>query len=138
FQPVPDAPQPAATPTQRLLQIRALARRFTVEDDFQRKSWQPLRMLATPLLRYGKPDSDPIDGALLGYVLTTDPEAILMLEARAQGGQPRWHYAWAPMTIYPLRALLDGREVWLTSHRGSDALRGVNDPFHVRRFEPED
>lgn len=138
FRAIPDAPAPAATAGQRLVQIRALARRFSVEDDFQRRSFQPLRMLATPLLRYGKAGADPVDGVLLGYVLTTDPEAFLVLEARADGPTTRWHYAFAPMTVYELRGMLDGREVWSVPRRQTSESRDVDAPFHVRLFEPED
>lgn len=138
FADIPGAPTPAATPEQRLAQIRALARRFTIDDNFQRKSWQRLRMLARPLLRYGDPEGEPIDGALLGYVLTTDPEAFLMLEARADGGMTRWRYALARMTTYPLRARLDAQAVWSVDYLSSNDARSALDPFHVRRFNPED
>ena len=73
------APTPAATPEQRLRQMHALVREVTVEDHFRRESWQTLRMLSKPFARYGKPGSAR---ALFAYVLTTDPEAYLMLEAR--------------------------------------------------------
>ena len=35
------------------------------------------------------------------YVLTTDPEAYLMLEAREEKGGPAWHDAFAPFTVSP-------------------------------------
>ncbi|MEJ7636493.1 MAG: hypothetical protein WKF75_00510 [Singulisphaera sp.] len=65
LRPVPEAPKPAATAEQRLLQMRALARQFSAEDYFKDKSWNTLRLLSRPLARYGKPGSDLVDGALL-------------------------------------------------------------------------
>lgn len=112
FRPVPDAPKPAGTAEQRLLQMRALTREFKVEDNFQRESWQGLRLLPKPFARYGKADSGVLDGALFCYVLTTDPEAYLMLEARVGDQGPEWVYAFAPSTSYPLRASCKGKPVW--------------------------
>jgi hypothetical protein len=112
FRPIPDAPKPASTPEQRLGQMRALAREFTVEDDFQRKSFQKLRLLPTPFARYGKPGTAVADGVLFCFVLTTDPEAYLILEAREGKAGPEWHYAFAPSTTYPLRASRKGVILW--------------------------
>lgn len=112
FRPIPDAPKPAANPGARLAQMRDLSRDFAVEDKFQRGDWQKLRPLAKPFARYGKPDGAVTDGALFCLVLTTDPEAYLMIEARAGADGPAWHYALAPSTGYPLRASWKGRPVW--------------------------
>ena len=35
-----------------------------------------------PLLRYAAPDSGVIDGAVFAFAEATDPEALLILEAR--------------------------------------------------------
>jgi hypothetical protein len=112
FKPVPDGPAPAGTAEERLRQMHAITRNFTVEDQFRSQSWQPLRLLAKPCARYGKPGSSIIDGALFAYVLTTDPEVFLMLEARADQGEPRWHYAFAPMTVFAVKGSWKGKEVW--------------------------
>jgi hypothetical protein len=133
LKPIPGAPRPADTPEQRLRQMHALTQEFTVEDDFRRQSWQTLRKLAKPFARYGKPGSAVTDGALFTYVLTTDPEVYLMLEARAGSSGLEWHYAFAPMTVYPVRGSWKGTEVWSLPYRGQTA----NDPdesFHLRPF----
>jgi hypothetical protein len=135
LKPVPGAPRPAQTPEQRLVQMRALSREFTVEDNFQHKAWQPLRQLTKPFARYGKPGSDVIDGALFCYVLTTDPEVYLMLEARQGKDGPEWQYAFAPMTTYAARSSWKGREVWSLGYRWSGSLH-PNDPFYVREHRP--
>ena len=132
FKPAPGAPKPAETPEQRLRQMQALAREFSAEDFFRQESWQPLRMLTKPFARYGKPDNKATDGALFAYVLTTDPEALLMLEVRAGKDGPEWHYAFAPMTIYGLKASCKGRQVWEIPGRWSGGSK-QDQPFHVRQ-----
>ena len=42
----------------------------------------------------------------------TDPEVILLLEARQLEGRRAWFYALAPFTDYGLSVTLDGTEVW--------------------------
>jgi hypothetical protein len=127
FKPLPGAPTPGATPEVRLAQMRELARRFKLEDDFQFEGWQPLRLLPKLFARYGKDHAPALDGALFAYVLTTDPEAYLMLEARPGKPAPEWHYAFARSTGYPLKASWEGEVVW---ERGRDGfLHSVRNPF---------
>jgi hypothetical protein len=136
LKPFPGAPKPAPTPEQRLVQMRALSREVTAEDHFRRLSWQPLRMLSKPFARYGQADSSPIDGALFAYVLTTDPEVYLILEARSGGDGPAWYFGFAPSTIYPLRAKLKGVEVWSLPYRPQPVSRDPTQTFHVHLFKP--
>jgi hypothetical protein len=120
FKPVPDAPKPGATPEQRLRQMRAIAERFSADDHFETKAWNSLRLLTKPLARYGKAGTKVEDGALFGFVLAADPEVFLMLEARTGKEGLEWQYALAPMTCYPVKGWLKGkddgstkgREVW--------------------------
>jgi hypothetical protein len=112
FRPIPDAPSPAATAGERLRQMRALTREFTAEDDFEQKSWQPLRLLPKPFARYGREGAAVIDGALFSFALATDPEVYLMLEARLDKDVPVWQYAFARSTFYPVRASWKVKPVW--------------------------
>ena len=48
--------------------MRTLVEEFGAQDNFQDKSWQRLRLLAKPLVRYGNPGANPLDGALYGFV----------------------------------------------------------------------
>jgi hypothetical protein len=131
FRPVPDAPQPAEQADQRLRQMHAMTREFSAEDQFRFGSWQPLRLLSKPLARYGKPDSAVFDGALFAYMLTTDPEVFLLIEARAGTDGPKWQYAFAPMSVYGLRGLCKGKEVWSVDFRPSGEPAGT---FYLRWF----
>jgi hypothetical protein len=92
--------------------MRQMTRTFAVEDKFQGKSLQALRLLSKPFARYDSPKSGVRDGALFCYVLTTDPEAYLILEAREEKGGSAWHYAFAPSTVFPLKASFEGKTVW--------------------------
>lgn len=106
--------KPAATPQLRLVQMRRLAEKFTVEDEFgwDKKELNQLRLLTTPVYSYGKPDEKVIDGAVFVYALATDPEAVLMLECvRGESGLS-WRYGFGPMSIYALKAKLDNTVVW--------------------------
>lgn len=132
LKPIPGAPTPAATPEKRQRQLRTLAAAFTVEDDFRREGWQRLRMFSTPLARYGKPGTSVLDGALYTFVMTTDPEAFLAIEAHQTDAGLQWRYGLAPMTIYALRASLRGSEVWSVPLRPVPGISGEpTEPFHA-------
>lgn len=107
FRPVPDAPKPAGTPAERLRQLRTMAREFraTVDAD---KGRTELRQLSQPVYRY----EDRADGALFAFVLTTDPEAWLLIEERQGPEGPAWHYAFARMSDHSLSARHHDRTVW--------------------------
>ncbi len=111
FMPVPGAPTPADTPERRLRQMRELVDGFKAEMNLELKTWHKLRALAKPLYRYGKPGSDVIDGAVFGFVLTTDPEVYLLLEARPGKSGHEWQYAFAPeaSASHPLHVERKGR-----------------------------
>ena len=117
--------------------MRLLSQDFVAEDHFQNQSWQRLRLLAKPLARYGKPGSNLIDGALFSFVLGTDPEVYLMLEARTGNSGPEWQYGLAPMSTYALKAACKGQEVWSVPYRRTPD-RGPDKAFYVRYFQPEE
>ncbi len=111
--PVPDAPEPAETPVRRLVQMRQIAARFSASDNFEgRENSDELRLMAKPLLRFGKEDSNTLDGALFVHAHGTDPELMIVVEALTSAEGHRWHYSLAPMTGYALKASLDDKPVW--------------------------
>jgi hypothetical protein len=112
FEPIPNAPRPAQSARERLTQMRALTREFAVDEAFVKESWQTLRLLPKPFARYGREGSNVLDGALFCFVLTTDPEAYLMLEARVANDIPVWQYAFARSSYSPIRASWKGKSVW--------------------------
>ena len=133
FRSVPGAEAPAASAPQRTRQMRAMAQEFKAADDFGKKGWHDLRLLPTPIARYGKPGSVPVDGGAFAFVEGTDPEVLLFLEARPGKGGPEWQYALAPMTVFAVKATLGGRTVWELPDRmpAGDPSR----PFFDRKYE---
>ncbi len=116
--PVPDAPLPAAKAVQRLVQMRQIARRFSVSDDFEgRVQSDNLRLLSNPMLRFGTEGSEILDGALFVHAHGTDPELMILIEALKSDDGYRWHYSLAPMTGYALKAALDEKPVWEVAWR---------------------
>ena len=112
--PLPEAPEPAGTPALRLAQARRLAERFTADfDHLSAGRWEDLRLLPQPIYRYSA-EKGAVEGAIFALAQANDPEALLILEqARpAAGAKPIWSYALARMSSQPMRARLDGKEVW--------------------------
>ncbi len=113
---VPDAPATAETPTRRMQQMRAMADEFSaVLMDTRRNSKterQALRMLTKPVYRYSNSDGPVVDGALFAFVLGTDPEVFLLLEARGPKDASRWQYALARLNSDELAAFFKEEEVW--------------------------
>lgn len=121
FEDIPDAPEPAETPAARLRQMKSLAERFRATmtgwkgDNSDREE---LRLLPRPLYRYDLKDSKEAhpnlqDGALLAFVMGTDPEVVMVLEAINRDGRSVWQYAFARATSGGLEARLDGKVVWV-------------------------
>jgi hypothetical protein len=135
LKPIPGAPKPADTAELRLRQIRALTEEFSAEEQFERKTWQKLRILTKPFARYGKPGTPVIDGVVLACVLTTDPEVYLVIEAREEKDGPEWQYAFAPASIDPIRRILQKKEVWSLPYR--EAWTDRTAPFYVYGFSAE-
>ena len=136
LKPVPGAPRPAETAEQRLRQMRSLVEDFAAQDNFQDQSWQRLRLLAKPLARYGKPGTNLLDGAFYAFVIGTDPEVCVMLEARTGEDGPEWQYAFGPMSTYALKGSWKGQEVWSLPRRKRSVDKGPDKPFYQRTFQP--
>jgi hypothetical protein len=121
FRPFPRAPSPAKTQAQRRLQLKELAEQFEVTMigwSLEKTDREQLRLLPQPLYRYGVEGKDVLDGAIFGYVIGTDPEAALMIEAfRTQDGKYQWQYAFVRQTSGGLEAKLQGEVVWTAEKR---------------------
>lgn len=120
FADVPEAPTPEATATPRLRQMKSLAGQFQStmlgwkSDDTDREE---LRLLPRPLYRYELDDkqvtSGPvIDGAVFAFVMGTDPESLLLLEAVKDGEASKWRYAFARRTSGELEGRHRDKVVW--------------------------
>ena len=111
---LPDSPAPAATTGARLLQMRRLAQEFSGHSvDRDGKRWE-LRLLPTPLNRYPTAKTGVIDGALFALMSTagTDPEVLLLIEARQEKDKVRWEYACGRFSDWELRVQRKDKEVF--------------------------
>ncbi len=123
LQPLSAAPAPEKTLGKRLIQIRSLGRQFGGHTvDWRKQRWE-LRLLPQPLFRYDKPLGEAIDGALLALVTDagTDPEVLLLLEARKDG----WHYALLRFSDSSLFVRRGEQEIW-SAVRGPDEQQEFN------------
>jgi len=112
---VPGAPSPVATSAGRLFQMRTIARRFgaKVVDRNDDTIVRPLRILPKPAYRYASPESDVVDGAVFLFVEGTDPEIIMLLEARGvNADDAKWHFVLGRQNSIAMRVTYDGADVW--------------------------
>jgi hypothetical protein len=118
-----DAPTPGETPANRLLQIKKLAAEFTGSSIDREKQRLELRLLPTPLYRYPTAKSGVIDGALFTLVAdsSTDPEVLLLIEAKETDGKMRWEYACGRFSDLELHVQRKDKEVF-------SSIPGMNDP----------
>ena len=110
------ARDPAESEPLRLVQIRAIAKQFSaVSIDRQDDRERPLRLMPTPLMRYQSPAAGVTDGCLFAFVLATDPELLVVIEALdqpAEKGQGRWRVSPARFTGTALRLRHGDQQVW--------------------------
>jgi hypothetical protein len=112
LRPIPGAPVPAATPAQRLRQIRELANGFTARQISHDGVEYEMRLLQQPIYRYQGTEGDLIDGALFVFVHAGDPEIFLQIEARQVGGAAAWQFALARFNSVFLAVRHKGCEIW--------------------------
>ncbi len=135
FTDLPHSPSVAATPALRLAQMRAIAADFSVIDYFgAKKTEENLRLLRQPVYRYSE-EGKILDGALFIFVVATDPECCLLLEAYENGKDSRYRYAVAPMTIFKLEARYKVRPVWSIEAR--NAAGAGSRAYYAGGYTPE-
>jgi hypothetical protein len=109
---IPGAPAPAAGAARRRLQARALAREFSAHMKRQDQRWE-LRLLNQPLYSYGETSGDVLGGAVFAFVgFVTDPEILLLIEARKTDTGSEWRYGAARFSDKSLWLNRKGAEVW--------------------------
>lgn len=132
WKPIPNAPLPADTRPGRDRQVRRLADRFSADLVDPKNERFHLRLLTTPLHRHDTNDSpDSRGGALFAFCQQTDPELLLLIEARKADAGYRWEYAVARLSDMTLYLHLDGSEVW-RDVPASSSSRGVHSHALIR------
>ncbi len=119
FREIPDAPPPAAREAERLRQMRQLLNRFSASEFWDvTKQDYVLRLLPHPIDRYTDPASGVIDGAIFNFANGTNPEVLVLIEARrGPGGATIWSYAAAPLTTAAPTLRLDQKDVWTSPNK---------------------
>jgi len=113
LQPLEDAPPRAGSESARQLQLRDLARQFTLSEVTYQEQRYELRLMPTAVHRYQPPEQPGSDGACFVYANGTNPEALLILECRAGGDNTKnWFFAFVPLTSVAVTARRGEREVW--------------------------
>ncbi len=131
FAPIPGAPEPAATAAQRLRQLKSLSEQFQSSmlgwkaDNTDREE---LRLLPRPLYRYEPQGGPVLDGAVFAFVMGTDPESLLLIEAVKDGaGAAAWQFAFARRTSGELEGRHLDKIVW-----HADRFPDTHDPAKPR------
>jgi hypothetical protein len=137
LKPIPGAGSPADSTSARLRQMRALAQEFTGRQNSRQGVEREMRLLAQPVYRYENTKEDLIDGGLFAFVVGTDPEVLLLIEARrpSGGGAPEWRFGAARMNSIDLWLNRGGREVWRASAITWQQGRDASEPYTSFRFE---
>jgi hypothetical protein len=121
FKPIPGAKAPEETPVRRLLQMRAIAKRFA-GDEVVGKERCELRLLPQPADRYTPASADRADGAIFLLAFGTQPEVALFIESDGTA----WNYAAGRVSAATTISLtIDGATAW----EGAPVRPGVNQPY---------
>jgi hypothetical protein len=107
---IPGAVAPADSPVLRLSQMRTLAREFRCLFGPEPNRTE-MRLMPQPVYRYESSDPRLLDGAVFAFVRATDPDVLLLLEARQMNGAYEWQYALARQAASELTVFHKGQEV---------------------------
>jgi len=121
FKPVPKTEAPDASPKRRLLQLRAIAKRFTGEELVGEEQCE-LRVLPQPVERYTPTSAEYADGAIFIAAFGTNPEAILFIESDGK----TWSFAAGRLAgASKISLSVDGVTAW----EGAPVSYGANSPY---------
>lgn len=112
FTALPDAPAPAATAAQRLLQMKRFAKDFAATKQERDGNKVELRLLTQPIYRYAAEQEEIVDGGMFALVQGTDPEVFLLLEARGEPAAPRWMFAPVRMNGVGFELRYQEKPIW--------------------------
>lgn len=96
---------------QRLRQMKAVAGQYEVTT-FERELRTQLRLMVQPLHRYMDKNAGINDGAIFSYAAGTNPEALLLVESRENGGESAWYVAFARFGANRIEAKTGDTKVW--------------------------
>jgi hypothetical protein len=126
-----EAAIPGNAPGARLIQMKRLAQEFTGHSLDTEDKRLELRLLPSPLYRYPEAKTGVIDGAVFTLVSSagTDPEVLLIIEAREENGKKRWEFACGRFSDRSLHVQRKDKEVWSMVRSETNTFN--NDPKHL-------
>jgi hypothetical protein len=127
-QELPEAPKPAATAGERLVQMRQLIRRFAATERLNNETIE-CRLLTQPIDRYQSAAEKVVDGAIFAFANGTNPEVGVLFETDGE----RWLYAPFRLTSAEATVTLDGRQV--ATFERFDARGRTDGPYHSGAFK---
>lgn len=134
---VPGAPEPAGTRISRLLQMRQLARNFRAELTSPKNERNELRLSPRPLYEYSSPEAGVLDGAIMSFVVATDPEILLLMEAYEEdrnGKHARgFRYACARFHYWDVAVFHGDDKVWHASLDKSHENNNLGDRENISK-----
>lgn len=104
------ADPPAGTKTRRTFQMRTIInKRFRAQlyTEWYSTRSEQLRGLPKPIYQYKELPKGVVDGAMYSFATGTDPEVLVILEARESDEGLVWFFAVAPSTANEVKAYLD-------------------------------
>ena len=141
IQPLANAPAVSENAQQRLLQLRNLAREFSAVTHGGNERTE-MRLAPRPLVRYQPTRNDVFDGALFAFLSSaagTDPEVVLMIEARRADSKTKdwtWHVGIARFTDRDL--VVTRNNVTLFSSVADDRLKAKVEDNYRWTHNPDD
>lgn len=139
FKPVPEAQPPSDSEAKRNLQLRAIARRFRGATKTNEGVERALRLLPKPIYEYGGATKEAgasagraiPEGALFVLAQGTDPEVLILIEARRQDDGDRWEYSCARFSDLATVVRIGDAEVWSVER----ANPKPTEPHYYSHFE---
>lgn len=130
---VANTPAPARAEADRLRQMKAISGRISAREAGANRNdgrETELRLMPRPIHRYADPDSGLVDGAIFLYAYGTNPELLVLIEARQSGDAVEWSCGFARLSRAALTVKLDGKEAWSRPYAESPPPR---DPYFIVR-----
>ncbi len=136
FKPVPGAPAPDESPQRRLIQLRAIVKRFTGEELVGKERCE-LRLLPQPIDRYTPSTAERVDGAIFIAAFGTNPEAMLFIESDGK----TWQYAAGRLSGAKTISLsIDGKTAWEgapVQYGSASSYSASNAPADIPGISPD-
>jgi hypothetical protein len=131
FHEIPGTTVPGTTDAERLRQMRDILNRFSARELFKGQEYA-LRLISHPIDRYADETSRLLDGGIFLYANGTNPELLLLLEARkSPEGKATWWYSGAPLARAVVTLRLDRQDVW--SHKSKEVPSPQDTYFLARK-----